>query len=255
MPPPKVIMAKIEIKNLTVTYESKKKGDVVAVRKLNTVFEDGAFNVILGSSGCGKTTLLRTIAGLQEYDGEIYYDGVDADELSFKRRNISFVTQNYSLYSHLNVFDNIAFPLKTMGAPREEIIERVMAIAKQLELTVCLNRKPRQLSGGQQQRVALARALIKKPSVCFLDEPLSNIDHEQRMVARELMRRTLKLNGCTVLYVTHDYSEAVNLADKIFVMDKGRIVESGTVEEINDSTNETVNALKGKSTYDRAIFS
>ena len=247
-------MAKIEIKNLTVTYTDKKKGDVVAVKKLNTVFEDGAFNVILGSSGSGKTTLLRTLAGLQEYEGEIFYDGVDADELSFKRRNISYVTQNYSLYSHLNVFDNIAFPLKTMGASREEIIERVMSLAKQLELTVCLTRKPRQLSGGQQQRVALARALIKKPSICFLDEPLSNIDPEQRRVARELMKKTLKLNGCTVIYVTHDYSEAINLADRIIVMDNGKIIESGTVEQINDSTNETVNALKGKSSYDRALF-
>jgi len=247
-------MAKIEIKNLTVTYTDKKKGDVVAVKRLNTVFEDGAFNVILGSSGSGKTTLLRTLAGLQEYEGEIFYDGVDADELSFKRRNISYVTQNYSLYSHLNVFDNIAFPLKTMGASREEIIERVMSLAKQLELTVCLTRKPRQLSGGQQQRVALARALIKKPSICFLDEPLSNIDPEQRRVARELMKKTLKLNGCTVIYVTHDYSEAINLADRIIVMDNGKIIESGTVEQINDSTNETVNALKGKSSYDRALF-
>lgn len=247
-------MAKIEIKNLTVTYTNKKKGEVIAVKKLNTVFEDGTFNVILGSSGSGKTTLLRTLAGLQEYEGEILYDGVDADELSFKRRKISYVTQNYSLYSHLNVFDNIAFPLKTMGASREEIIERVTALSKQLELTICLTRKPRQLSGGQQQRVSLARALIKKPSVCFLDEPLSNIDPEQRRVARELMKKTLKLNGCTVIYVTHDYSEAINLADRIIVMDNGKIIESGDVEQINNSTNEIVNALKGKSSYDRALF-
>ena len=247
-------MAKIEIKNLTVEFTDKKKGNVVAVDNISTVFDNGMFNVILGTSGSGKTTLLRTIAGLQEYDGDILYDGTDADELSFKKRNISFVTQNYSLYSHLNVFDNIAFPLKTIGAQKEEIIERVMKLSDQLELGVFLNRKPRHISGGQQQRVALARALVKKPSICFLDEPLSNIDPEQRRVARELMRRALKLNGCTVIYVTHDFSEAISLADRIYVMDKGKIIQSGTVEEIMESTNETVNALKGICSYDRSIF-
>ena len=247
-------MAKIEIKNLTVEFTDKKKGNVVAVDNISTVFDNGMFNVILGTSGSGKTTLLRTIAGLQEYDGDILYDGTDADELSFKKRNISFVTQNYSLYSHLNVFDNIAFPLKTIGAQKEEIIERVMKLSDQLELGVFLNRKPRHISGGQQQRVALARALVKKPSICFLDEPLSNIDPEQRRVARELMRKALKLNGCTVIYVTHDFSEATSLADRIYVMDKGKIIQSGTVEEIMESTNETVNALKGICSYDRSIF-
>ena len=247
-------MAKIEIKNLTVEFTDKKKGNVVAVDNISTVFDNGMFNVILGTSGSGKTTLLRTIAGLQEYDGDILYDGTDADELSFKKRNISFVTQNYSLYSHLNIFDNIAFPLKTIGAPKEEIIERVMKLSDQLDLGVFLNRKPRHISGGQQQRVALARALVKKPSICFLDEPLSNIDPEQRRVARELMRRALKLNGCTVIYVTHDFSEAISLADRIYVMDKGKIIQSGTVEEIMESTNETVNALKGICSYDRSIF-
>lgn len=247
-------MAKIEIKNLTVEFTDKKKGNVVAVDNISTVFDNGMFNVILGTSGSGKTTLLRTIAGLQEYDGDILYDGTDADELSFKKRNISFVTQNYSLYSHLNIFDNIAFPLKTIGAPKEEIIERVMKLSDQLELGVFLSRKPRHISGGQQQRVALARALVKKPSICFLDEPLSNIDSEQRRVARELMRKALKLNGCTVIYVTHDFSEAISLADRIYVMDKGKIIQSGTVEEIMESTNETVNALKGICSYDRSIF-
>ena len=247
-------MAKIEIKNLTVEFTDKKKGNVVAVDNISTVFDNGMFNVILGTSGSGKTTLLRTIAGLQEYEGDILYDGTDADELSFKKRNISFVTQNYSLYSHLNIFDNIAFPLKTIGAQKEEIIERVMKLSDQLELGVFLNRKPRHISGGQQQRVALARALVKKPSICFLDEPLSNIDPEQRRVARELMRRALKLNGCTVIYVTHDFSEAISLADRIYVMDKGKIIQSGTVEEIMESTNETVNALKGICSYDRSIF-
>ena len=247
-------MAKIEIKNLTVSYSDKKKGNVVAVKNVSTVFDNGMFNVILGTSGSGKTTLLRTIAGLQEYEGYILYDGIDADELSFKKRNISFVTQNYSLYSHLNIFDNIAFPLKTIGAPKEEIIERVMKLSDQLNLGVLLNRKPRHISGGQQQRVALARALVKKPSICFLDEPLSNIDPEQRRVARELMKKALKLNDCTVIYVTHDFSEALALADRIYVMDKGSIIQSGTVDEIMESTNETVNSLKGICSYDRSIF-
>ena len=118
-----------------------------------------------------------------------------------------------------------------------------------------MTRKPRQLSGGQQQRVATARALIKKPSICFLDEPLSNVDPVQRLAVRELIKRTLKLNGCTVIYVTHDYTEAVALADKIFVMDKGKIIACGTPEEIHESKDETVNALKGGGACDRTLFS
>ena len=249
-----IIMATIKTTNLTVTFFAKKKGTITALNNVNAVFKNGEFNVILGASGCGKTTLLRTIAGLQEYEGEILYDGVDADELSFKERNISYVTQNYSLYSHLNIFDNIAFPLKTIGASREEIIPRVMELAKQLNIEICLNRKPRQLSGGQQQRASLARALIKKPSVCFLDEPLSNIDVQQRENVRVLMKKTLKLNGCTVVYVTHDFSEAMALADKIFIMNEGKIVQTGTPIEVFNSNDAIVQALKGSCLYDGTIL-
>ena len=249
-------MATIKITDLTVSFSSKKKGTIIALDKVNAVFNNGDFNVILGPSGCGKTTLLRTIAGLQEYEGEILYDGVDADELSFKVRNISYVTQSYSLYSHLNIFDNIAFPLKTIGATKEEIIPRVMELAKQLDIEICLNRKPRQLSGGQQQRAALARALIKKPSVCFLDEPLSNIDVQQRETARVLMKKTLKLNGCTVVYVTHDFSEAMALADKVFIMNNGKMIKSGTPMEIyNNNDDATIQALKGGCLYDGTLSS
>ena len=238
------IMAKIETKNLTVTYTDRKKGDTVAVNKISTVFEDGAFSAIIGASGSGKTTLLRTLSGLQEYEGEIFYDGIDADNLPFKKRNIAYVTQNYSLYSHLNVFDNIAFPLKTIGASREEIIERVLSLAKQLDITVCLNRKPRQLSGGQQQRVALARALVKKPSICFMDEPLSNIDQNQRDRVRALMKQTLKMNGCTVIYVTHDIKDAMLLADKIYVMNKGKITMTAEPSEIYIGADGTAKFIK-----------
>lgn len=249
-------MATIKITDLTVSFSSKKKGTIIALDKVNAVFNNGDFNVILGPSGCGKTTLLRTIAGLQEYEGEILYDSVDADALSFKARNISYVTQSYSLYSHLNIFDNIAFPLKTIGATKEEIIPRVMDLAKQLDIEICLNRKPRQLSGGQQQRAALARALIKKPSVCFLDEPLSNIDVQQRETARVLMKKTLKLNGCTVVYVTHDFSEAMALADKVFIMNNGKIIKSGTPMEIYNNNNDaTIQALKGGCLYDGTLSS
>ena len=237
-------MAKIETKNLTVTYTDKKKGDVIAVNKISTVFENGEFSAIIGASGSGKTTLLRALSGLQEYEGEIFYDGIDADNLPFKRRNISYVTQNYSLYSHLNVFDNIAFPLKTIGASREEIIERVLSLAQQLDITVCLNRKPRQLSGGQQQRVALARALVKKPSICFMDEPLSNIDPRQRENVRALMKQTLKINGCTVIYVTHDINDAMLLADKIYVMNKGKITMTADTNKIYIGADGTAKFMK-----------
>lgn len=246
-------MSKITVDNLTVTYKSRKRGVVTALNDFNAVFEHGALSVILGYSGCGKTTLLKTIAGLKEYDGNIFYDGIDADELSFKARNLSYVSQNYSLYYHMTVFDNIAFPLNVAGAPREEVIERVMTIADELGLRVCLTRKPRQLSGGQQQRVALARALIKNPSLCLLDEPLSNLDAEQRVLTRGLIRKTLASHGCTTIYVTHDFTEAMALADKIYVMNDGKLVCCGEPKQVFASDDEIVRSLKGENSYDGIV--
>lgn len=237
-------MVEIGIKGLTVKYGGKKQ-ITVACDGLSSVFAAGKFGVVVGYSGCGKTSLLRAIAGLTDYDGEILYNGENVGDIPTQKRNIAFVSQQYVLYSHLTVFDNIAFPLKVKGAEPREIIDEVKTVAEKLGLTCCLTRKPKHISGGQQQRVAIARALVKRPSVCLMDEPLSNIDAQLRSEVRGRIKDALKSLGCTVVYVTHDFSEAMALADEIYVMDGGKIVLNGTPSEVYRSGNEIVKQLRG----------
>ncbi len=238
-------MSVLEIRELQVAYQTK-KNIVRAVCDFTVEFQQG-INVIVGYSGCGKSTLLRSILGVIPYEGEILFDGVDLDEVAPSERNFSFVSQEYALYPHYTVFDNIAFPLKLMGAERMEITKRVRDVAKMLDLEHCLTRKPRHISGGQQQRVALARAFVKNPSVCLLDEPFSNSDVQTRLMARHKLREIAIATGCMIIYVTHDFSEAMALADKLFVMHEGRLQMQGSPMEVYESRNEIVNALKGES--------
>ena len=235
-------MSEIEVKDIRVEFNSKKR-DVMALDGFSATFKDG-MNVIVGYSGCGKTTLLRSILGLNDYDGEILLDGQDLYDISAKDRNFSFVAQGYVLYPQYTVFENIAFPLKLLKASRKEIEERVRETAELLGLTACLNRKPKHISGGQQQRVAIARALIKKPTVCLMDEPLSNTDSVTRMQTVRWLKEAFKATDCTCLYVTHDFKEALLLADKLYVMNEGRLELSGTPDEIYESDNEVVKTLK-----------
>lgn len=244
----------IEINNLTVTYVNKKREEVVALNDLNCVFDSNAINVVVGYSGCGKTTLLKCIAGLLDYDGTIIVDGVDLDTVDIAERNLSFVSQQYILYPNMTIFDNIAFPLKITGAPRSEIVERVTDIADKLELTYCLTRKPKHLSGGQQQRVALARALVKRPDICLFDEPLSNVDVQLRTKLRVLIKTAIKSLNTTAVYVTHDITEALALADKIFVLCDGKLEISGTPTEVYNSNNQIVKSLIGDNKLDASIL-
>lgn len=235
-------MSEIVLQDVSVLFTSG-KNEVVALHHANATFGDG-INVIVGPSGCGKTTLLKTILGLVEYEGEILLDGQDIEETDIKDRNFSFVSQNYVLYPQFTVFENIAFPLKILGASRKEITERVKEIADIVGLTVCLTRKPKHISGGQQQRTAIARALIKHPSVCFLDEPFSNSDGATREQMRRWLKNVFSKIGCMAVYVTHDLREAVALADRLYVMNEGEIVISGTPEAVFSSGNEVVESLK-----------
>lgn len=172
-------MVEVDVKNLTVVFTEKKQ-KITALDKVSVRFPAGSFNVILGYSGCGKTTLLRSVAGLTDYDGDVYYDGECINDVPTQRRNLAYVSQQYVLYSNQTIFDNIAFPLKLMGAAPKEIISTVNEIAEKLGIACCLTRKPKHISGGQQQRAAIARALVKRPSLCLLDEPLSNVDAQLR---------------------------------------------------------------------------
>ena len=204
-------------------------------------------NVILGKSGCGKTTFLRCLLGKMSYEGSILFDDMDVSSLPLEKRNIAYVSQEYGLYPHFTVFENIAFPLKLLGAPRKEIEERVNTIADELGLAPCLSRKPRYLSGGQQQRVAIARALVKDPEIVLFDEPLSNLDAPKRSEILVLLKKRFQNGHPTVVYVTHNYYEALNLADKIFVLDQGKFVFSGTPKETQENMNPLLSEIRSAS--------
>ena len=239
-------MPKITVSNLTVNFHNKRTGDAVALNGLNVEFLSDAFNVVVGYSGCGKTTLLKCIAGLIEHDGKIFFDHSDVTDVNPSERGVSYVSQEYVLYPHMTVFDNIAFPLKMSGADKKEISERVKNIAAALDLTYCLTRMPRHISGGQQQRTAIARALIKNPSVCLLDEPLSNADPQLRYRERRLIKDSVTSYGCTIIYVTHDISEAMALADRLIVLSDGKCEIAGEPTDVYNSDNAVVRSLKGR---------
>ena len=218
----------------------KRYGKVLAVDKVSLTVNKGEFVVLLGPSGCGKTTTLRLIAGLEIPDeGKIYIDGVDVTYKEPAERDVAMVFQDYAIYPHMTVYQNIAFPLEVrkrkLRLSKKDIEERVMRIAKLLQIDHLLDRKASQLSGGQQQRVALARALVREPKVWLMDEPLSNLDALIRLQVRAELKRLQRDLGITTIYVTHDQVEALTLADRIAVMNAGRVVQFGTPREIYDA--------------------
>ena len=234
----------IEISHLSVIYEKTRSNpSVIALDDLSMELETGKFNVIVGPSGCGKTTLLRAIAGLEKYKGDIIVDKIDYRNVDPSDRNIAFVYQNYNLYPHLTIFDNIAFPLKARGASKQEIIKIVDEVAEELDIKFLYTRKIKELSGGQQQRVALARAMVKRPDIYLFDEPLSNISSEFRDKERIMIKKTINKYQSTAIYVTHNIKEATALADLIFVLDNGKLVFKGTPKEVLKSDNEFVQEL------------
>lgn len=219
-------MASIELKQVTKTFE---KNDVI--RDLNLTIEDGKFTVLVGPSGCGKTTLLRMIAGIDpQTSGSVLIDGRNVTRIAPGRRGVAMVFQNYAIYPTMSVRENIEFGLKNNKVPKAERRELVESISETVGLSDYLDRKPSTLSGGQRQRVALARAMVKKPSVFLMDEPLSNLDAKLRVQMRiELIELHKKL-GTTFVYVTHDQVEAMSMADKIVLMNKGMIQQEASPE-------------------------
>jgi len=206
-----------------------------AVDCLNLEIQDGEFFVLLGPSGCGKTTTLRMIAGLETpTTGSIFVHGRDVTRLEPRKRDIAMVFQDYGLYPHLKVRDNIAFPLRIRREAKPERYRKVQDVAAKLHIERLLDRKPPQLSGGEKQRVSLARALIRNPQVFLMDEPLSNLDAKLRVTMRTEIKRLARDTGITTVYVTHDQVEAMALATRIGVMNRGKMVQVGTPEEIYD---------------------
>ncbi|AEM38753.1 ABC transporter-related protein [Pyrolobus fumarii 1A] len=212
---------------------SKRFGSVEALKNVTLTFEDGAFTALLGPSGSGKTTLLYIIAGIYKpTSGKVYFGERDVTNLPPNKRNIGLVFQNYALYPHMTVYENIAFPLRLRKLPPSKIDEKVREVAKLLHIEELLDRYPSQLSGGQQQRVAMARALVKEPDVLLLDEPLSNLDALLRVKIRAELKRLQKDLGITTIYVTHDQAEALAMADTVVVIDRGVVQQIGSPDEI-----------------------
>lgn len=211
-------MATLSLRHVSKVYDKTVK----AVQDFNLEIADREFIVLVGPSGCGKSTTLRMVAGLEEISGgEIYIGDRLVNKLPPKDRDISMVFQNYALYPHMTVADNIMFPLINRKVPKAEARERAQEMAKLVQLDHLMDRKPKALSGGQQQRVAIARALVKKPEVLLLDEPLSNLDAKLRVETREEIRRIQQEVGITTIFVTHDQEEAMSISDRIAVMEKG----------------------------------
>ena len=221
-------MAEIQLHNLT-----KRWGDFVGVHKFDLTIADNEFLVLLGPSGCGKTTTMRMVAGLEEAtEGDIFIDGERVNDLDPKDRDVAMVFQSYALYPNMNVYENIRFPLKMRNIDPASHDAKVRRASAMVELDDFLHRRPAELSGGQRQRVALARAIVREPNVFLMDEPLSNLDAKLRVSTRAQIKNLSHELAVTTIYVTHDQIEAMTLADRVVVMEKGVIQQVGTPTEI-----------------------
>ena len=224
-------MAEVELDSVSKVYPNKVK----AVDDFNLTAHDGEFLVLVGPSGCGKTTTLRMIAGLEEItSGSLRIGGMLANDLEPKDRDVAMVFQNYALYPHMKVFDNMAFGLRARKTPESEVKVRVLEVAEKLGLDELLDRKPAALSGGQRQRVAFGRAIARRPAVFLMDEPLSNLDARLRVTMRRELAILHRELGTTTIYVTHDQVEAMTLGDRVCVMNEGVIRQVGTPKEVYD---------------------
>src|SRR5499427_560289 len=221
-------MAEVALRNVVKRFE-----EVEAVRSIDLDIPDNELVVLVGPSGCGKSTTLRMIAGLEEVtSGEIFIGGELVNDLPPKDRDIAMVFQNYALYPHMTAFENMAFGLRLRKFPKSEIRARVEDAARILDITDLLERRPKQLSGGQRQRVAMGRAIVRHPKVFLFDEPLSNLDAKLRVQMRTEIKRVHQKVKTTTVYVTHDQVEAMTLADRVVVMNQGRIEQIGTPYEL-----------------------
>jgi ABC-type Fe3+/spermidine/putrescine transport system ATPase subunit len=239
-------MVQVRLEKVTKRFD-----DVVAVDDVNIKIKDGEFFTLLGPSGCGKTTTMRLIAGLEfPTIGKIYFDDIDVTEVPSFERNTGMVFQNYALWPHMTVRENVRYGLEVRKLPKAEIIKRVDEILNLVELEGMGNRFPSQLSGGQQQRVALARVLVINPGILLFDEPLSNLDAKLRVEMREEIKEIQRKLGITTVYVTHDQEEAMAVSDRLAIQNKGRIIQVGTPQEVyNVPINMFIATFIGKGVF------
>ena len=225
----------IKLENITKIFQAKDKTETVAVNSFDLTIPSGKLVGLLGPSGCGKSTTLYMIAGLlNPNEGKIYFGDEDVTDMAPESRGIGLVFQNYALYPHMTVRQNIMFPLENVKVPKAEAFQRAQEMADLVGIGELMDRKPRQLSGGQQQRVAIARALVKKPRVLLLDEPLSNLDARLRLQTREEIKRIQRETGITTIFVTHDQEEAMSISDEIVLMELGIKQQVGEPQDIYD---------------------
>src|SRR5438046_2798933 len=221
-------MASLQLRRVVKRY-----GTTAVIHGIDLELKDGEFVVFVGPSGCGKSTLLRMIAGLESVtEGDLLIDGKRVNDVSAAQRGLAMVFQSYALYPHMTVYQNLAFGLENLGAPRAEVEAKVKAAAKMLKLEALLERRPTQLSGGQRQRVAIGRAIVRDPTIFLFDEPLSNLDAELRVQMRAEITALHARLGTTMIYVTHDQVEAMTMADRIVVLRAGRVEQIGTPLEL-----------------------
>lgn len=231
-------MAQVKLRNVSKVFNK----DNLVVKDINLDIQDGEFFTIVGPSGCGKSTILNMVAGLEEVThGEILFNGQIVNDIPPAKRNVAMVFQSYALYPHKNVFENIAFPLRTRKVNRQDVENKVKEVARILGLESLLYKKPKELSGGQRQRVALGRAIVREPSVFLLDEPLSNLDAKLRIYMRAELKRLHHQLKITTIYVTHDQAEAMTLSDRVALLFEGRIQQCDKPEVLyNNPTNRIV---------------
>lgn len=253
-----ITMATVRLNQITRRFDG-----VSAIEDISFTVPDGEFWVLVGASGCGKSTILRTIAGLEmATSGELYIGDRRANDIPARDRDVAMVFQNYALYPHMTVAENLSFGLRMRGMPKKTICDRVSYVAEILSIAHLLQRKPKQLSGGQQQRVALGRAIARQPQVFLLDEPLSNLDAQLRDEMRSQLKGLHQQLGITTIYVTHDQTEAMTLSDRLVVLHEGRIQQIGTPLDVyNQPNNQTIASFLGsppmnlfRATYNGSSF-
>lgn len=234
-------MQTIKVRNLNVRYGKNK--EIHGLNGFSADFLGGQCNVILGPSGSGKTTLLRAIMGLEKYDGEILFDGIDIASFPSKDRNIGYVNERIALFPHLSLFENIAIPLKSSLADAKEIRRRIYETAKEVGIEDCLARKPRQVSFGQCQRAAIAKAMIKKPNLYVFDEPFSSLDEPRAVELRSLLKTVIAKERATTIFVTHNLKEAITLGERFVIIDNGVCLAEGTQMELRANPNPQVSGI------------
>ena len=237
-------MAKIELKNVNVLYQDRKKGFITAIDDVSFSFEENMINVIMGSSGSGKSTLLKCLTGELIYEGHILYNGKELEPIKPKDRKMSYMTQDLTIYPHLNVYENIMFPLRLAKMDYDLADQKIKAIADELDIDYLLTRNPKYLSLGQASRVAVAKALVKDSELYLFDEPTRSLDQENKNRVLSLLKNHLRGNKKTAIFVTHESKEAISLADYIYVLHNGKFIGRFTPNEYLQSDNEIIMALR-----------